>query len=89
MSNNPFIQQIVITIRESRYFSDIDEVELFATRLWDTYRFDIPHELKKMELWLDCHNKKKNYKRFITNWLSRKESYKWKNQDLKKQGRTL
>jgi hypothetical protein len=52
-------------------FTNIQQTDL--DKWSETYpNLDVPHELKKMEAWLDANPRNyKQWKRFITNWLNR------------------
>lgn len=50
--------------------------EEYVSFLADTYDgTDVMMELKKMKGWLDAHPKKIDFKRFITNWLSKSQDH--------------
>jgi len=75
------VERIKKYLQENKYFRTIDDIDSFAKLLFDTYanRTDLMIELKKMNIWLESNPKrlKKNYKRFITNWLNKLGSYKY------------
>lgn len=60
---------------ESEFFKDIKDKELFSRKLIKVYCIDIGKELRKMDLWLWANPNKRyrNYKRFIVNWIARKD----------------
>lgn len=66
--------RIVSLLEKSEYLKAIPDKEVFAEKLIQVYNFDIGNEIKKMDLWLygNENRRKKNYKRFIINWLNRK-----------------
>ena len=69
------------TYYENSYFSILQtEYNEYAEAYPD---INIDQELKKMKLWLDANptKHKKNYKRFITNWLSTHKKYEPEKED--------
>lgn len=72
--NNVFeIQRVLESIK---YFREIRDIKEYAKKLARLYsKTDIVKQLYKMELWLDVNPKrlKKNYAKFIYNWLNRCE----------------
>lgn len=67
--------RIIKLMEQSEYFKSIKEKEHFADKLVYVFHFDIGNEIKKMDLWLDAnpHKRYKQYKKFIVNWLLRKD----------------
>jgi len=62
-------------LRQNSFFSSIKNINLFAEKIYNVYhsRCDVLGELKKMDVWLvaNPNRQKKNYARFIVNWLNR------------------
>jgi hypothetical protein len=69
------IEKIVEALNVIKYFKELEDKQDFATKLVKISgnEFDIVKELFKMEFWLDINPKrrKKDYKKFIYNWVSR------------------
>lgn len=68
------IKKVYEELNRIKYFDSIEHKGLFAQKIYEIYKdIDIVKELKKMELWLDLNPKrrKKDYRRFIFNWLNR------------------
>ncbi len=72
---NPETIRLIWLMNQSQYFKNIKKKEQFADKLIYVFLFDIGNELKKMDIWLDAnpHKRYKNYKKFIVNWLLRKD----------------
>jgi hypothetical protein len=72
---NPETIRLIWLMNQSKYFKSIKNKEQFADKLIYVFLFDIGNELKKMDIWLDAnpHKRYKNYKKFIVNWLLRKD----------------
>ena len=71
---NPKIDRIIRFIKENQYFKNIKNIEIFVNKLVNTYPvIDILQELRKMDIWLTANPKrqKRNYARFIVNWLNK------------------
>lgn len=72
---NPEILRIENYLSKSEYFKKIKDIKAFAEKIYNAYRMntDIVRELQKMEAWLyaNPNRLKKNYARFIVNWLNR------------------
>jgi len=61
----------------NEFFKTIKDIDKFADLLFITYsrRCDVMNELRKMNIWLIVNprkSNKKNWKRFIINWMNRK-----------------
>lgn len=73
---HPDIERVRRFLKNDVYLSGIKDLEKFSERLYETYhrRSDIISELRKMSFWLDCNpqRRKKNYARFICNWMNKK-----------------
>lgn len=72
------IKKIYETMKLISFFNDIEKKGEFIQKIFNVYgkEVNIVTELLKMELWLDSNpakNRKKNYKKFIINWLSRSQ----------------
>jgi len=61
------------TLKEDDFFKTIPDIDAFAELLHKTYKLNIDGELFKMSAWLIVNPKrrKRQYKRFIINWLNR------------------
>jgi hypothetical protein len=72
---NPEVARIVELMNRSEYLKTLKDKEVLAEKLIKVYCIDIGNEIKKIDLWLYANPNKryKNYKRFIVNWLSRKD----------------
>lgn len=72
---NIFLIAIQQYLKQNKYFQSIENSDEFAELIYNTYsnRCDLQGQLKQMNCWLELNPKrrKKNYKRFINNWLSR------------------
>jgi uncharacterized protein YdaU (DUF1376 family) len=69
-------KDIISLLNDSKYFNTILFKGIFVYSLTEAYpNIDIKRELKKMEAWLTSNpdRAKKNYKRFINNWISKVE----------------
>ena len=80
MIGNSIIPAEVFVISEylknNQYFKTIKDIDLFSRKIFDTYHKNcsVIDELKKMDVWLiaNPNRHKKNYARFIVNWLNKK-----------------
>ena len=74
---NEKIEQILEVMNSIKYFDSIklEDKQRMADRIVKLYwnKFDVIKELFKMEVWLDLNprRRKKDYRRFIWNWLNR------------------
>ena len=71
---HPKIDEVVVFLEQSTFFRGIKDKAVFAEKMYQAYPMrELVHELKRMEFWLVANpvRQKKNYARFITNWLSR------------------
>lgn len=63
-------------LKNNKFFKTIKGTDEFAELLFITYsrRCDVVQKLREMNIWLDVNpaRQKKNYKRFIVNWMNRK-----------------
>jgi len=63
-------------LKNNQYFKTIKDIDLFSRKIFDTYHKNcsVIDELKKMDVWLIANptRHKKNYARFIVNWLNKK-----------------
>jgi len=62
-------------LKNNEFFKTIKNLDIFTEKLYDAYHFDtdIIAELKKADFWLVSNpaKLKKNYARFLCNWMSR------------------
>jgi hypothetical protein len=70
------VKKIFETLNLIPYFKNIQNKGDYAFKLWKCHHSEISvvKELLVMELWLDSNplkGKKKNYQRFVSNWLNR------------------
>jgi hypothetical protein len=79
------IRKIYECLQAIQYFKNIQEKGGFAEKIYNLYQkqygVNVVKELLKMELWLDLNPKrrKKDYYRFIYNWLnSNVKRIQWK-----------
>jgi len=72
---SPEIGMIANFLRQNSFFSSIKNIDLFAEKIYTVYHSycDVLAELKKMDVWLvaNPNRQKKNYARFVVNWLNR------------------
>ncbi|MEW6557736.1 MAG: hypothetical protein AB1349_10330 [Elusimicrobiota bacterium] len=65
-------------LQNNEFFKMIKNLDAFAEKLYDAYHCDtdIIPELKKADFWLISNptRRKKNYARFLCNWMSRTRS---------------
>jgi len=69
---NPEVYRILDLFNKSQFFSTIKNKEGFAEKICKTFHFDICHEIKKADLWLEVNTQKryKRYDKFLLNWLN-------------------
>ena len=69
-------QRVFNALQADSNFKTIENLEEYADRLYKTYwnKCDIVREVNKAGLWILSNPKrsKKNWKRYLTNWLARK-----------------
>ena len=69
------VLKVLNELRKDGEFSRIKDIEKFSEKLfWAHYkRKDIPSEIRKASLWIFSNpkRKKKNYSRFLTNWMAK------------------
>jgi len=75
---NPEVYRILDLFNKSQFFSTIKNKEGFAEKICKTFHFDICHEIKKADLWLEVNTQKryKRYDKFLLNWLNFRDR-KW------------
>lgn len=73
---NQEIYRVEQALKNDANFSTIKNIEQFSELVHKIYwnRFDIVKEIQKASLWIMANPKrvKRNYARYLTNWLARK-----------------
>ena len=73
-TQNPMVSRILLYLKSDVFMASVADAE-WVDAVYSAYagKCDILDELKKMTCWImsDPRRKKKNYKKFIVNWLSR------------------